>query len=498
MPRKKGGSMRARHLAIASCLSLVCLAGCSPRPQAPPDDPAALFKQVAAAMPDYADFLTVDELDASLKALQARYPSLVRLRVVGTSAGGHPITECEIGNGRRHALLFGFPHPNEPIGSMMLHYLSEQLAANERLRRHFDFTWHLVLCAEPDKARLNEGWFKGRNSVSKYARFYYRPPSYQQVEWTFPVTYKKYSFPTPTPEARALMAIIDRQKIDFSFGLHNSGFGGVYYYWSHDVPSLYPVLYRHIADLGLPLHLGEPEVPWGTKYDGRAMFRMIYFTDQYDYAEKYSPVPPERLLNAGASSDDYVRERYHTLTVNCELPYFYDPKIEDTRPSDMTRRATVLQGLADERELLASLRRVFSKVRPHLTAPSPFVDTIAEQLRTGDANIAAEEKNARSDKEYERMATVAEKWDALSVRRFYLLLAYGQLVRALEYQQARSGERFPAVLARALDESRAEFDRRAAAVEADLHYSVVPIKKLATVQLLTALHGMDYVQRQGK
>lgn len=486
--------MRTPYLVIAGLLSLPWLTACRPRPAAV-EAPAALFDAVAAAMPDYPDFLTVDELDRSLRTLQARYPSVVRLRVVGTSAGGHPITECEIGNGRRHALLFGFPHPNEPIGSMMLHHLSEQLAANERLRRHFDFTWHLVLCAEPDKARLNEGWFKGRNSVSKYARFYYRPPSYQQVEWTFPVTYKKYSFTTPTPEARALMAIIDRQPIDFSFGLHNSGFGGVYYYWSHDVPALYPVLYRHIARLGLPLHLGEPEVPWGTKFDGRAMFRMIYFTEEYDYLAKNSPTPPEQLLNAGASSDDYIRDRYRALTVNCELPYFYDPKIEDVRPSDMTRREAALQAVAEERRLLADLRRVYSRVKPLLSSRSPFEDTIAESLRTGEARLEAAEKNAKTEKEYERQATVAEKWDALSLRRFHALLAHGQLVRLLEYEQERAGARFPPALGEALAEARAEFDRRAATVERDLHYTVVPIRKLASVQLLTALHAMDYVQQ---
>ena len=130
---------------------------------------------------------------------------------------------------------------------MMLHYLSGELARNPALRDHFDFTWHLVVCAEPDKARLNEGWFKGQLSLTRYARHYYRPPSYQQVEWTFPVSYKSYRFETPTPEARALMQIIDNNPINFSFGLHNSGFGGVYFYWSRDVKELYPRLYDIVA-----------------------------------------------------------------------------------------------------------------------------------------------------------------------------------------------------------------------------------------------------------
>lgn len=457
-------------------------------------DPDKLFRSVADAMPDYADFLTVDELQSALEALRAKHPVEVRLRVVGTSAGGQPITECVIGHGRRHALLFGFPHPNEPIGSMMLHYLTQALATNATLRDHFDFTWHIVLCADPDKARLNEGWFKGPGSVTKYARHYYRPPSYQQVEWTFPVSYKKYTFATPSPEAKALMAIIDENRIEFSFGLHNSGFGGVYYYWSHDLPALYPTLYGHIARLGLPLHLGAPEVPWGVKLDDKAMFRMIYFTDEYDYMERYSPTPPERLLNSGASSDDYVRDRYQTLTVNCELPYFFDPRIEDTRPGTLTRRAATLESLAEQRSRTADLRRRFARVAPRLTAGSPFVDAIRETLRTAEDSMAAEEKMARTDAQFARVATVAEQWDTLTLRRFHALLTDGQFVRLLETERARTGPRFPRELQQELDASLSGFEGRAAALEAELHYSVVPIRKLAEVQLLTALHAMDHVQ----
>jgi hypothetical protein len=486
---------------LALAFVLLLMSSCSGRPQpqpraaSKPVDTDALFRGVADSMPDYSEFLTVAELQLGLEALAAKYPETVRLQVVGTSAAGSPITECQIGQGRRHALLFGFPHPNEPIGSMMLHYLTEELARDSALREHFDFTWHIVLCAEPDKARLNEGWFKGTNSLTKYARHYYRPPSYQQVEWTFPVAYKKYAFTTPTPEARALMAIIDRHQIDFSFGLHNSGFGGVYYYWSQDLPGLYPTLYGHIARLGLPLHLGEPEVPWGRKFDDRAMFRMIYFNDQYDYLEQYSPTSPEKLLNSGASSDDYVRDRWKAVTVNCELPYFYDPKIEDTSPSDMTRKEATLRSMAEQRTRIADLRRRFSRVQPALTVKSPFVDAIRETLRIADASIAAEEKIARTDKEYSRLATVAEKWDALSLRRFYALLDSGQFVRLLETEKAQTAVRFPVELQRELDASLTEFGRRAAEIEGELHYSVVPIRKLAAVQLLTALHTMEYIQR---
>jgi hypothetical protein len=445
-------------------------------------------------MPDYQDFLTVDELHRALEGLKEEHPELVSLTVLGETDRGNPIYAFQVGSGANHALLFGFPHPNEPIGSMMLHHLTRELVGNQALRDYFDFTWHIVICADPDKARLNEGWFKGQLSVTKYARNFYRPPYHQQVEWTFPVTYKDYTFDSPTREARALMQIIERDPINFSFSLHNSGFGGAYYYWSHDVPELYPVFYDFIAAQDLPLHLGEPEEPFGVKLDDRAMFKMSNFSEWYDYLEKNSPVPPGEVLNGGTSSDDFIARTHDALCVVCEVPYFYDPRIEDLSPSDMTRRQANLEGMTFAREVLRFVIRNYEEARPLLTASSPFVDAIAELARTGQTDIETKERAVRTDESYERQATAAEKWDALYASKFYTLLSLGQFVRMLEHEKAEAGEGFPERLQQILDESLAVLEEKAAEVEADLDYTVVPIKKLASVQLVTALHAMDHVQ----
>ncbi len=453
-----------------------------------------LFRSVVANVPDYRDFLTVDELYQSVLRLGEQYPEIVTVRTLGHTATGTPIYECRVGQGRNHALLFRFPHPNEPIGSMMLHYLAGELARNQALRDHFDFTWHLVVCAEPDKARLNEGWFKGELSLTRYARNYYRPPSYQQVQWTFPVSYKSYRFETPTPEAQALMEIIDDNPINFSFGLHNSGFGGVYFYWSQDVSELYPRLYDLVAEQGLPLHQGEPEVPWGVKLDDRSMFAMLYFTDGYDYLEAHSPIPPGEVLRSGASSDDYIRASHRALTVNCELPYFFDPRIEDVGQSDTTRRQANLAAIAEERQRYQWTKSRYEKVRPVLTVRSPFVSAVEERLRTAENDLDTMEDAVRSDPAYERRATKAEKWDALVLRRFWGLLDLGQFVRLLEHEKGHRGTDPPALLLTVLEEALAEFQARAAEAEASLDYRVIPIRKLASVQLATALWAMDYVQ----
>jgi hypothetical protein len=87
-------------------------------------------------------------------------------------------------------------------------------------------------------------------------------------------------------------------------------------------------------------------------------------------------------------------------------------------------------------------------------------------------------------------------WDALYVSKFYTLLSLGQFVRLLEHEKAEFSGDFPEQLQKILDESLAMFEKTALGVEADLDYTVVPIKKLASVQLVTALHAMDYVQHQ--
>jgi hypothetical protein len=225
------------------------------------------------------------------------------------------------------------------------------------------------------------------------------------------------------------------------------------------------------------------------------MFKMSHFSEWYDYLEKNSPVPPGEVLNGGTSSDDFIARTHEALCVVCEVPYFYDSRIEDVSPSDMTRRQAYLEGSAFRREVLRFVLHNYEEARPLLTAPSLFVDAIAELARTGETEIETMERAVRTDEAYERQATVAEKWDALYVSKLYTLLDLGQFVRLLEHEKAAAGEEFPQRLQEILDESLATFEGKAEEIETNLDYTVVPIKNLASVQLVTALYAMDHVQQ---
>ena len=85
-----------------------------------------LFTRLLENIPDYQSFLTVDELDESSRALAEHYPDAVSLFEMGRTKDGHPLLCLKIGDGPQNALMFGCPHPNEPIGTMMLEYFTEE------------------------------------------------------------------------------------------------------------------------------------------------------------------------------------------------------------------------------------------------------------------------------------------------------------------------------------------------------------------------------------
>jgi hypothetical protein len=441
-------------------------------------------------VPDYEVFLTVDELGASARQLAQRYPEQVAILPIGQSRRGDTIAALRMGAGPKTALLFAMPHPNEPIGGMMLAYLSERLAEDRALREELGYTWYLITCVDPDGTRLNEGWFKGPFSVSNYARHYYRPPAHQQVEWTFPIDYKTLHFDDPLPETQALMRLIEEVRPDVIYSLHNSGFGGVYFYLSEPAQGLYAPFHALVRSQGLPLHLGEPEMPYAVTFTD-AVFKVPFVTEGYDYLEAHTGGDPAEVITGGTASFDYARQFGDPFCLVCEMPYFYHPAIHDTSPSETTRRETILRAVALGREELAFLQAQYDALAEELTVPSPFRDTLETTLRVYPRHLDAEESWARTDPETERTATVAEEFDSLVIGRFYRLLSLGMFLRMIDAQVAAGG--WSPTLSAVREAVEAAFEERSEALEDSLAYTVIPIQKLVRVQLgsalLTAAHA---------
>ncbi|MCE5236492.1 MAG: hypothetical protein LLF87_10640 [Eubacteriales bacterium] len=456
-----------------------------------------IYRQVLDNIPDYKEFLTLEELEASSRALAENYPETVSLFEFGKTKEGLPLSCLKIGSGSHNALMFGCPHPNEPIGTMMLEYFTEQLASNKAFRDELDYTWYVVKAWDADGLKLNEGWLKGPYSIYHYSRHFFRPAGHKQVDWTFPIDYKKLHFHAPIPETAAMMELIDRIRPSFIYSLHNAGFGGVYWYISAPLDELYDDMRAAADRAAVPLNLGEPEAPYCIALSP-AVYKSLGIEQEYDYLERYGETDIEKKIKVGTCSESYARERYGSFTLLTELPYFYDKRIMDLSEGGVTRREAALAGLEADRESNAYIRTAVEKARPFVDAENPFL--LALEAFSEDTGYESKRKMIETDPIFAKTATVAEEFDNLQISKFYKSLSYGMLIRMSEYELARmrrTGERNPerkAALAAAAKEAEAVHRAYAEALERELNYEVVPIRKLVSIQLESGLLVCDYLK----
>ena len=458
----------------------------------------AIFEELIRNIPDYKVFLTVDELDAHSFALAKQYPDIVSIFPFGKTKENRDLFCLKIGSGSQNALMFGCPHPNEPIGTMMLEYFSEQLAKNKALRDELDYTWYIVKVWDADGLRLNEGWLKGPYTIRNYSRNFFRPAGFKQVDWTFPIDYKGYHFDAAVPETEAMMKLIDEIQPHFIYSLHNAGFGGVYWYMSRPLPELYDDLYAAANREQVPLNLGEPEVPY-CKPLAPAIYPNLGTEQEIDYLESYGAKEIDKILKVGNCSESYARTKYRSFTLLTELPYFYDPRImQNDVPGTMTRRASAEVSLDMEAKSNAYLRSALEDMKDEISADNPFrlaVDAFSENRRDESTR-----KMIAENPEYNRTATVAEEFDNVLMSRFYKSLSYGMVIRMAEYELSRmqkvgeQDEKKEAHLKAWCKNAERQHSALMDTLEKELNYSVVPIRKLVSIQLACGLLVSDYLK----
>ncbi len=447
-----------------------------------------LFQDVVDSIPDYKAFLTVDEMDASTLELAKLFPQHVSVREVGKTRGGHGLLCMTISCGDENApnaLMLGCPHPNEPIGVMMLEHMTRALAENEALRKQLGYNWHIVKAWDADGLRLNEGWLKGPFTLTNYFRNFFRPAGYEQVDWTFPISYKKLNVNNPIPETKAAMELIDELKPKFIYTLHNAGFGGTYWYMTKPLPRLFDTLKGIAVSFSVPPHLGEPESAASEVY-APAFYSNLGIRSAYDYAEALGRDMDEYAAShrSGDCSASYALQRWDSFTLLTELPYFYDPRIADQSDSGMTRLEASIQRWDENDASTAEVRAIIDPVSDKISPDCPFLKAVIN-FTTSNGNVALTRQKAAGDPEYQRNATVAEHFDNLLVSRFYKALTYGMALRSLEGAVATNPGDAPLLKAR--DDMSAAFDRKAGWLEAQMNYSVVPIRNLVAIQLASGL-----------
>jgi len=442
-----------------------------------------IVEELVSGVPSYKEFMTVRELVDSTRRLVGEHGDVAELVEVGPSRGDVPIYALVIrGGDERRVLAFGFPHPNEPVGSLVLDYLSWRLVKDRELFKAFGATWVIVKVADVYGALLNEGWFKGPFDVRKYALNYYRPPPYKQVEWSFPIEYKELKFTSPVPETAALMKLIDEWRPTHIYSLHNAGFTGTYYYVAKR-PSdrALKVMTEIPKRLGVPIHRGEPEAPYMSKI-AEGVFRMPSTRETYDWLEKYLGRAPIDAIKHGGSSYDYAsRVNPDVQEVVCEVPYIYDPRLDIDVEVGVPRREILRIAISREKQLVRDFKIAMERVDKFVATDNPFYEALKSFTETSERRIEAEERWIEENKELEKSATVAQTFDAYLRTYWSPLLRYGLLYRAVTHELSRG--RSEAELQNTQEEALSAIDRYVEVFNRLTKYYIVPVDKLVKIQL---------------
>ncbi len=448
------------------------------------------LQQIASDVPDYDRFLTVDELNASSHQLAADYPDLASIRVVGATRRGDPIELLTIKGGERQAFVFGGPHPNEPIGTMTIEYLSRRLCEDAALRDELGYTWHFIKSIDADGMRLNEGWFNGPFTPTNYARHFFRPAAFDQIEWTFPIDYKDLHFHDALPETETLMRVIDEVKPTLLYSLHNAGFGGVYYYVSERCEPLYDLFHQIPAWYDLALDLGEPEIPSVEAY-APAIYGVISTGEIYDYLERNGVPDPAAALQSGTSSAEYASQ-YGSFYLVVELPYYDEPRVNDQSLSSTLRRDAIVQGIDQSQAFDDWINGKLDAVRADLQVETPFHRAVTAFLSSGTQQREAQRQWALTTEDTNRPASQAEVFSNLLGSWFYRLLILGMFARMLSAEIDAGNE--SAAIRATRDEAAARLEQQGAEFESQLNYRILPIRSLVGVQVCAGLATAAYLR----
>ncbi|QUO30857.1 hypothetical protein KFE17_07975 [Faecalicatena sp. Marseille-Q4148] len=457
----------------------------------------AVYRKLLEEIPDYKEFLTVEEMDESSKKLAEQYPECVSVFEIGKTREGRSLNCLKIGEGQHTALMFGCPHPNEPIGTMMLEYFTKSLAEQPELRKELDYTWYVVKAWDADGLKLNEKWLKGPYTLYNYSRNFFRPAGFKQVDWTFPIDYKELHFHDTIPETKAMMKLIDQIHPEFIYSLHNAGFGGVYWYLSKPTPEIYDEMREAANKVDVPLNLGEPEAPYCIEWSP-AVYQSLGIRQDYDYMEQYGNVDMANAIKCGTCSADYGKEVCDAFTLLTELPYFYDKRIKDMSESDILRKDVVLEKLEWNEKSNQYITDTLKISQKYMDSENPFLLALLafSENDSGEATKRMIEENP----EYHKMATVAEKFDNQLISKFYKLLSYGMLVRANESEldkMRKLGEcdkEKESALLKAFAIAEEEHKKLAEQLEKEITYEVVPIRKLVSIQLECGILMAEYLK----
>jgi hypothetical protein len=358
------------------------------------------FTRVLRDVPDFRRFLRVNEIDALADAFR-KYSS-VEERTIGKTAEKKPLKMYSVGGGEKTALIIGVPHSDEPLGSLVTVYLVDWMLKHPQVD-FFGWRWLIIPVLEQRGMRMNEGWFESWGSLVDTAKSYFREPTENQYEWTFPFEYKKYKWVHSRPESDAVKEVIRDEKPDLLCNLHHCGFYDTYFYFSRGLSEAYPRLRKLSGSLGLPLSTSNPDVPFG-KVLSPSFYQMYGLKDYIDYYARYEP---ENLLKMrrGSTSDEWYQDTIGGFSFNCEVPLLESAVKKDNEISGYQLRELLEKRRAKRTATIDYCINVLTKLEPAFCFSDPVllgsvlkhVASTKLELESADSKISAAENRGATN-----------------------------------------------------------------------------------------------------
>lgn len=462
------------------------------------EDSLIHVQEVIKRVPHFETFCSVEKLHELVERLRA--DSRFAVKVAGASVNGVPIHHVRFGKGSVKALFVGGPHAHEPIGSLTVYSLMKLLQQSHPALIEADVEWHIVPCIDPDGAILNEGWTQKPFTFDNFVRNDYLEPRPEQVDFSFPISYKKLVFNQISHEAKVLRDILDGVRPDYYFSLHNFGapLGGAWYALSRDIGEKYyqqiqNLLAQQRITLQVKSLLGDAQFVGG-------MREMPTMRKYYDYLEKTGIEITDEYLKGwgGADSSDYLLQiKPEALVFIAELTCAQHPGDNSDLQTGQYLRQLNLRLFADRKFLATVILEEWQKTQDDLDASSAFYKKIFKEL------IATKEKLSQCVSEwYEEplqhllfnpddggIATERDRIQSYMRGTFFLGSAYC-FVRLL-----KSSKQTPAVkqatekLERVFDEAIEDLKRHIGFED----FKVIDCDRLAKVQLGSGLIALNAV-----
>lgn len=436
----------------------------------------SLVKEV----PDFHAVPTFNHMAQRTQETQHRYPDLVTVTRADLSGQGEPIDLISIGDGPLSALFIGAPHPNEPIGCLLIDYLIDRLCRDPALRQSLPYRWHFIKAIEPDALRLNEGRFSAYGDLGVYLKHLYRPPFAEQAEYTFPFEPDDRLARYPLPENLAWRAAIELAKPDFMYSLHNAEFGGVFHLALAMPAELAATLAGVSGQYGLTLNsVGEAAL--GRWADGIFQFRDMEKERMRAQEAAALVQPGERPL--GNSSGGYTASR-GTFSFVTEVPFWDHARLHDDGRSNRSLGELEADLRAWSMDIFPLARRALSL---DYAATNAAALSIWRGLREFIGNYEKDFSPTMSESEQQRTLTWAEYTIRHVTGRLFLLRLVA-LARRLSMLALDRGEGFR-VSAACSDFLSREIDRL---THSD-HLQPIPLRTLVQIQLHAGLSVLTHL-----